>query len=98
MLVTVIPIITNPLPPLEDYVNHLARMRVITDIGKDVDLSRFYEIDWEFVPNLMMDLTVPLLAKVMNVYLAGELFIIAAFVLIACALSRSTVRCSVRGP
>jgi hypothetical protein len=83
ILITAIPIITNPLPPLEDYVNHLARMHVITSIAKDVDLARFYEIDWEFVPNLMMDLTVPVLAKVMNVYLAGELFIIAAFVLIA---------------
>ena len=58
-------------------------MHVITSIAKDVDLARFYEIDWEFVPNLMMDLTVPVLAKVMNIYLAGELFIIAAFVLIA---------------
>jgi hypothetical protein len=83
ILITAIPIITNPLPPLEDYVNHLARMHVITDIGRDVDLSRFYEIDWEFIPNLMMDLTVPILAKVMNIYLAGELFIIASFVMIA---------------
>jgi hypothetical protein len=83
ILITAIPIVTNPVPPLEDYVNHLARMRVITDIAKDIDLSRFYEIDWEFIPNLMMDLTVPLLAKVMNVYLAGEIFIIASFMMIA---------------
>ena len=83
MLITAIPIIANPLPPLEDYVNHLARMHVIASISKDVDLARFYEIDWQFVPNLMMDLTVPILAKVMSIYLAGEVFIIAAFVLIA---------------
>ena len=83
LLIAAIPIITNPLPPLEDYVNHLARMHVITDIGKDVDLARFYEIDWEFIPNLMMDLTVPVLAKLMNIYLAGELFILASFAMIA---------------
>ena len=32
-LVAIIPILTHQLPPLEDYVNHLARMHVIATSG-----------------------------------------------------------------
>lgn len=81
-LIACIPIITHPLPPLEDYINHLGRMHVITNIGHDRDLARFYEIDWQIVPNLMMDLIVPTLARLTNVYLAGQLFTVLIFVLI----------------
>jgi hypothetical protein len=81
-LIAIIPVITHPLPPLEDYANHLARMHVIATINRDHYLARFYEIDWQIVPNLMMDLVVPVLARVMNIYLAGQLFTVAAFLLI----------------
>ncbi len=81
-LVAVIPIITHPLPPLADYVNHLARMHVIATIGNDPDLSRFYGIEWQIVPNLMMDLVVPVLDRFMTIYHAGQLFTIATFVII----------------
>src|SRR5581483_4730545 len=59
LVVASIPIWTNPVPPLSDYVNHLSRMHVIANIGKDANLSRFYEIVWQPIPNLMMDLIVP---------------------------------------
>ena len=59
-----IPIWTHPLPPLSDYVNHLARMHVIATLPKNPLLANFYEIDWQVVPNLTMDLVVPLLARV----------------------------------
>ena len=81
-LIAFIPVITHPLPPLEDYANHLARMHVIATIQRDRDLARFYEIDWQIVPNLMMDLVVPVLARFMNIYLAGQLFTVAALLLI----------------
>ena len=82
-LIASIPIITHPLPPLSDYVNHLARMHVMASIGSDPDLTRFYEIDWQIIPNLMMDLVVPRLTAFMTVYHAGQLFTVATFVLIA---------------
>jgi hypothetical protein len=81
-LIAVIPVITHPLPPLEDYANHLARMHVIATIDRDADLARFYEIDWQIVPNLMMDLVVPALAHFMSIYFAGQLFTVAALLLI----------------
>src|SRR5258708_38934053 len=58
-------------------------MQVIATINTDPDLARFYEIDWQVIPNLMMDVVVPPLLRVMNVYAAGQLYTILSFVLIA---------------
>ena len=82
LMLAAIPILTQPLPPIEDYVNHLARMHVIASVGSDSDLARFYEIHWQIVPNLMMDLIVPTLAQLMGVYKAGQAFTLMAFALI----------------
>jgi hypothetical protein len=82
LAITSIPVVLHPWPPMSDYVNHLARMHVIATIGTDPDLARFYEIDWQVIPNLMMDLVVPPLVRVMNVYLAGQIYTILSFVLI----------------
>jgi len=81
-LIAAIPIITHPLPPVEDYLNHLARIHVIAAIGHDQNLARFYEIDWQIVPNLGIDMVLPSLARVVNLYLAGQIFTIATFTLI----------------
>src|ERR1700684_2454827 len=56
MAIVSIPIVLYPLPPISDYINHLARMHVIATGSSDPDLSRYYEIDWQVIPNLMMDL------------------------------------------
>src|SRR5215470_3938176 len=77
-----IPILLYPWPPLSDYINHLARMHVIARIGSDPNLAGFYEVEWQVIPNLMMDLIVPILQRVMNVYLAGQVYTIMTFVLI----------------
>ena len=50
-----IPIVTHPLPPLSDYINHLATSHVVDAIGSDPDLQRFYRIEWAPIPDLMMD-------------------------------------------
>lgn len=92
MLLVSVPIWTHPVPPLADYVNHLARMYVIARIGTNPTLAQFYQVDWQIIPNLMMDLVVPLLGRMMSIYLAGQIFTVVAFVLIASgvmALNRS---------
>jgi hypothetical protein len=91
-LVASFPIASHPLPPLLDYPNHLARMHVIAAIGTDPDLSRFYEIEWQIIPNLMMDMIVPLLAPAIGLYRAGQGFMLITIVLImsgALALNRA---------
>jgi hypothetical protein len=80
--ITSIPILLYPWPPLADYINHLSRMHIIATIGSDPDLARFYQVNWQVIPNLMMDLVVPVLEQVMNVFVAGQVYTIASFVLI----------------
>lgn len=77
-----IPIWTHPLPPLSDYVNHLARMQVLATLSTNPLLANFYQIEWQVIPNLTMDVIVPLLARFVNVYLAGQIFIVGMFALI----------------
>jgi hypothetical protein len=81
-LVASVPIVSHPLPPLLDYPNHLARMHVIAAIGRDADLSRFYEIEWQIIPNLMMDMIVPLLQPAFGLYRAGQGFMLITIALI----------------
>src|SRR5512144_16309 len=83
LTVASIAIATHQLPPLSDYVNHLARTHVIDAIGTDPDLGRYYAIEWQIIPNLMIDLIVLVLHRFMSIYLAGQIFTIAAFALIA---------------
>ncbi len=81
-MIASIPIITHPLPPIEDYMNHLARMHVIAAIGHVPNLAEYYEIDWQIVPNLVMDILLPPLARFVNIYMAGQIFTISTFALI----------------
>ena len=82
MAAMALPVLTHPHPPLTDYMNNLARAHVISAIGADADLQRFYAIEWRLIPNLMIDLVVPALHRFMSIYLAGQIFMIAALALI----------------
>ena len=77
-----IPVIAHPLPPLSDYINHLATAHVVDAIADDPDLARFYRIEWQAIPNLMIDLVVPALHRFMGIYLAGQIFTVSIFVAI----------------
>ena len=94
ILLISIPIWTHPLPPLSDYVNHLPRMHVMATLAKNPQLAGFYNVHWQVIPNLTMDMIVPLLARVMNIYLAGQVFIVLMFALIisgTLALNRALI-------
>jgi hypothetical protein len=81
-VITVIPVIFYPWPPLADYINHLSRMHIIATMGSDPDLSKFYDVNWQIIPNLMMDIIVPPLQRLMSVYAAGQIYTIVSFLLI----------------
>jgi len=80
--IAAIPVLLHPLPPISDYVNHLSRTHVIAAIGRDSDLARFYQVNWQVIPNLMMDMILPVLVRIMSIYAAGQAYMIASFVLI----------------
>ena len=77
----VAPLFITAIPPLLDYPNHLARMAILVQAGRDADLSAMYAIDWHIVPNLGMDMVVPVLAKIFPLDVAGRIFIALALIL-----------------
>jgi len=77
------PVLAVTIPPLADYPNHLARMHVIATGGADPDLARYYEIHWQIIPNLIMDMVVPLLARVTDIYHAGQAFTVICVLIVA---------------
>lgn len=94
MAAAAIPIITHPLPPLADYLNHLSRTHIIDAIDSDPYFSRFYIVDWQIVPNLMIDLVIPALLRFTDIYLAGQIFTLLAFAFIVSgtlALNRALI-------
>ncbi len=76
------PVFSVQVPPLEDYINHLARMYVLTNGDRDPLVAKFYGIEWAVIPNLVMDLVVPLFSKWMNIYLAGQIFVVLTLTLL----------------
>ena len=77
-----VPVVTHLMPPLIDYINHLARTHAISTIATDTDLQRFYVVEWRLIPNLMIDLVVPALHRFVNIYVAGQIFTLASLFLI----------------
>ena len=73
-----VPIFSTVLPPLVDYPNHLARLHLIAEGG-----NAFYAVRWAALPNLAADLVVPPLTRVMPLELAGRLFLVLIFALLA---------------
>lgn len=70
-----LPVATVPVPPLTDFVNHLARMGILADIGTNTALARTYAIEWAVIPNLIMDVMVPPLVHHLGLPGAGQLFL-----------------------
>lgn len=77
------PILATPVAPLADFVNHLARMRVLADIGDTPGLAEIFRVEWAVIPNLTMDGLVPPLARLIGVYPAGQLFLALTVALLA---------------
>jgi len=82
-LLALAPVLSFTLLPLADYPNHLARMHVIGTIAADPDLARYYDIHWQIIPNLVMDLVVPSLARIVDIYHAGQIYAAVCLALVA---------------
>jgi len=78
LVLAVVPVFSTVLPPLVDYPNHLARMHLLAEGG-----NQYYAVHWAPLPNLAADVLIPLLARGMPLALAGKIFLVAVFALIA---------------
>lgn len=79
-----VPIWVAGLPPLSDYINHLARAHVLAHLGDSPAYREAYTSAWGLYPNLAYDLFATPLASVLDVVLVGKLFLTLT-VLVWCA-------------
>lgn len=73
-----VPVFSTVLPPLVDLPNHLARMHLLAEGG-----NRYYALHWAPLPNLAADLIIPPLLRVMPLLMAGKVFLVMVFALLA---------------
>jgi hypothetical protein len=88
-------ILASPVPPLHDYVGHLARIHIMTTIGDSEFLQRYYEYHWGLRHNMGTDVLIFLLAHVMPIELAGR--IVVALIPALTFLGLALVRIQVHG-
>ena len=72
----------SPLP-LADYPNHLARMYILANLPSSPVLAQYYSAEWSLIPNLAMDILVPMLMPALSAEAATELFTASALFLVA---------------
>lgn len=78
MLVTILqlcPIWFTAYPPMHDYPNHLARAHILYHYDQFDSYQATYERDWHLVPNLAIDVIVPLLLHVVSIETASKIFL-----------------------
>ncbi|HXI88178.1 MAG TPA: hypothetical protein VNH64_12015, partial [Parvularculaceae bacterium] len=75
------PTIVTPIPAMVDYLNHLARMDILSRAGT-AGANPFYEAHWRLYPNLAMDLVVPYAAKFIGPIAATRAFLLLSQLLV----------------
>lgn len=78
-----VPIWLTGYIPLVDYPNHLARMYILANYDLVPEFQRQFVRVAEPIPNLAMDLIVPPLARLMDIEIAGKVFLTLTVLLMA---------------
>jgi hypothetical protein len=82
-LLASLPVLLTGTLPLADYPNHLARMHILSALPLSNSLQRYYEVNWQVLPNLAMDLVIPPLARWLPLVWAGKVFVVLTLCLLA---------------
>ncbi len=69
------------LPAMSDYPAHVSALYVQMHGAHDPSLSRFYQTEWDFVPDLASEILVPLIAIVIPFLVSVKLFLSLALVM-----------------
>jgi hypothetical protein len=70
-----LPVCLVRVPCLGDYLNHLARIHILTHIGQSALLQHFYFGHWRPTPYFGMDAPVAVLTRFTDIYTAGRIFV-----------------------
>jgi hypothetical protein len=74
-ILALIPIWSVAVVPLQDYPAHMARMHILVNLQDLPRLQEIYRVQWDAIPNLAMDIVVPLLSNVFSIFTAGKIFV-----------------------
>lgn len=75
VIVALYPVFAVDIPPLVDYPNHLARIFLLANLEHSPALQQNYVSNWDFRPNMAMDIVLPPLAKIFPIYDLGRAFV-----------------------
>jgi hypothetical protein len=90
-----LPICSVRIPCLGDYLNHLARIHILTTIDGSPNLQRFFAPGWKLVPYFGMDIPVVALSYIMHLYAAGRVFM--ALCVLMPVIAAATLRYALHG-
>jgi hypothetical protein len=77
VLLTMLPLLYPPIPPLVDLFGHMGRYRVELDLGHSPWLQQYYTYHWAAIGNLGVDLLIIPLAKLIGLEPAVKLIVLA---------------------
>ncbi|MDH5798974.1 MAG: hypothetical protein OEZ19_10445 [Paracoccaceae bacterium] len=82
-LAALVPLFVVDVVPLANMPNHMARMRILAEIGQDPALAQNYRLNWGLQPNLGMDLVLSPLAGIVAPLELGRWFTALCMVMLA---------------
>src|SRR5215213_5808966 len=75
-LLSLIPLLYPPVPPLVDLLGHMGRYRVELDVGNSPWLRHYYDFRWAPIGNLGVDLLVLPLGRLIGLEPAAKLIVL----------------------
>lgn len=86
LILQLCPIWFAPYPALHDYPNHLARVHILHHYNTNESFQQLYGLESRVIPNLAMDLIVPVLMNVTSIESASKVFLSLIVVLFSLGL------------
>lgn len=77
ILLSIVPLLYPPIPPLVDLLGHMGRYRVQLDVATSPWLSQYYGFHWAPIGNLGVDLLVEAIAPILGLELSVKLIVLA---------------------
>ena len=83
MLAAVAPLFLVDVVPLANMPNHMARIRILAEIGQDPALAASYRLNWGLQPNLAVDLLLTPLVGIVEPLTLGRWFTVLCMLALA---------------
>jgi hypothetical protein len=77
ILLTMVPLLYPPIPPLVDLLGHMGRYRVEIDLDHSIYLQRYFDYRWAAIGNLGVDLLVKAFGPIIGLEPAVKLIVLA---------------------